>query len=131
MPLKKNQQNYWSFYPSEPFTIAHFNVRHPVEEEGRVLFKKLLFSWAKYWLNLTIQNLKGIYLDLSWSIFPQTNPILLFSQLNWFFQVCLSAVFQFQSLKILKWKESFLYYLLFNRQWRKNKRVRHAKLIAM
>ena len=30
MPSKKNQQNYWSFYPSEPFTIAHFNVRHPV-----------------------------------------------------------------------------------------------------
>ena len=31
MPLKKNQQNYWSLYPSEPFTIAHFNVRHPVQ----------------------------------------------------------------------------------------------------
>ena len=33
MPSKKNQQNYWSFYPSEPFTIAHFNVRHPVSTE--------------------------------------------------------------------------------------------------
>ena len=30
MPSKKNQQNYWSFHPSGPFTIAHFNVRHPV-----------------------------------------------------------------------------------------------------
>ena len=30
MPLKKNQQNYWFFHPSGPFTIAHFNVRHPV-----------------------------------------------------------------------------------------------------
>ena len=27
---KKNQRNHWSFYPSEPFTITHFNVRHPV-----------------------------------------------------------------------------------------------------
>ena len=30
MPSEKKHQNYWSFYPSEPFTIAHFNVRHPV-----------------------------------------------------------------------------------------------------
>ena len=30
MHLKKNQQNYWSFYPSEPFENGHFNVRHPV-----------------------------------------------------------------------------------------------------
>ena len=30
LPSKKNQRNYWSFYPSEPSTIAHFNVRHPV-----------------------------------------------------------------------------------------------------
>ena len=34
MPLKKNQQNHWSFYPSEPFTIAHFNVRHLVVDGG-------------------------------------------------------------------------------------------------
>ena len=24
------QQNYWSFYPSEPFTFIHINMRHPV-----------------------------------------------------------------------------------------------------
>ena len=24
------QENYWSFYPSEPFTLARFNMRHPV-----------------------------------------------------------------------------------------------------
>ena len=24
------QENYWSFYPSEPFTLGHFNVRYPV-----------------------------------------------------------------------------------------------------
>ena len=29
--LKKNQQNYWSFYPLEPFKNGHFNVRHPVK----------------------------------------------------------------------------------------------------
>ena len=31
MHLKKNQKNYWSFYPSEPFKNGHFNVRHPVD----------------------------------------------------------------------------------------------------
>ena len=25
------QENYWPFYPSEPFTLAHFNMRHPVQ----------------------------------------------------------------------------------------------------
>ena len=25
------------FYPSEPFTIAHFNVRHPVEDRRELL----------------------------------------------------------------------------------------------
>ena len=30
MHSKKNPQNYWSSYPSETFTFAHFNVRHPV-----------------------------------------------------------------------------------------------------
>ena len=24
------QQNYWSFYPSEPFSFVHFNMIHPV-----------------------------------------------------------------------------------------------------
>ena len=24
------QENYWSFYPSWPFRIIHFNVRYPV-----------------------------------------------------------------------------------------------------
>ena len=24
------QENYWSFYPSEPFRITHFKMRHPV-----------------------------------------------------------------------------------------------------
>ena len=32
MPLKKKQQNYRSFYPSEPFKNGHFNVRHPVAQ---------------------------------------------------------------------------------------------------
>ena len=36
MPSKKNQQNYWSFHPSEPFTIAHFNVRHPVIKNKKI-----------------------------------------------------------------------------------------------
>ena len=29
MPSKKDQPNFWFFYPSEPFKNGHFNVRHP------------------------------------------------------------------------------------------------------
>ena len=39
MPSKKNQQNYGSFYPSQPFKYGHFNVRHPV---------LCLVMWCKY-----------------------------------------------------------------------------------
>ena len=38
MPSKKDQQNLWSFYPSDPFKNGHFNVRHPV-------FAKNFVSW--------------------------------------------------------------------------------------
>jgi hypothetical protein len=30
MPSKRDQQNFKSFYHSEPFKNGHFNVRHPV-----------------------------------------------------------------------------------------------------
>ena len=30
--FKEKKQNYWSFYPSEPFKNGHFNVRYPVKE---------------------------------------------------------------------------------------------------
>ena len=32
-------------YPSEPFTIAHFNVRHPVCEPQSIWCKLLVLSW--------------------------------------------------------------------------------------
>ena len=35
------QGNYWSFYPSEPFTLARFNMKHPV------LSRKLRFGSLK------------------------------------------------------------------------------------
>ena len=55
MPSKKNQQNYWSFYPSEPFTFRHFNVRHPVIE-------MLFFFDLSNFKNWTIRN----YLKFNW-----------------------------------------------------------------
>ena len=36
MHLKKNQQNYWSFYLSEPFENGHFNVKHPVDKHDKI-----------------------------------------------------------------------------------------------
>ena len=48
MPSKKNQQNYWSFYPSEPFTIAHFNVRHPVSSSKKQNF----IEFWRFWIDL-------------------------------------------------------------------------------
>ena len=35
------QQNYWSFYPSEPFSFVHFNMIHPVF----VTFDSTLPAW--------------------------------------------------------------------------------------
>ena len=47
------QENYWSFYPSEPFTLARFNMRHPV----------CYHNWqVKFW---TRQRLLGSY---TWQI---------------------------------------------------------------
>ena len=46
MPSKKNQQDYWSFHPSEPFTIAHFNVRHPVCKD---LNQYIISVRVNYW----------------------------------------------------------------------------------
>ena len=31
--FKEKTTNFLSFYPSEPFTFRHFNVRHPVQLE--------------------------------------------------------------------------------------------------
>ena len=45
MPSKKNQQNYWYFYPSEPLQNGHFNVRHPVFSIPTILrLKKILLG---------------------------------------------------------------------------------------
>ena len=46
MPSKKNQHNYWSFYPSEIFTIAHFNVKHPVIMFVRKYFNPLHMAFV-------------------------------------------------------------------------------------
>ena len=40
---RKNQQNHWSFYPSGPFTIAHFIVRHPVRPVKFLISQKNMF----------------------------------------------------------------------------------------
>ena len=47
MPSKKDQQNFWSFYPSEPFKNGHFNVRHPVNDSTNKIYKGLLYTYFK------------------------------------------------------------------------------------
>ena len=38
------QENYWSFYPSEPFRILLFNMRHPVVSPMRHLTQPTTFN---------------------------------------------------------------------------------------
>ena len=42
------QENYWSFYPSEPFRMLHFEVRYPVV---------YLYNGAKNFFSLFLYNL--------------------------------------------------------------------------
>ena len=42
-PRHHNLQKCWSFYPSEPFRILHFNMRHPVDSYRQDAF----FTWVK------------------------------------------------------------------------------------
>ena len=44
------QQNYWFFYPSEPFSYDHFNMIHPV----CIAEKKLEFYWIRKVIYTTI-----------------------------------------------------------------------------
>ena len=50
-PRHHNLQKCWSFYPSEPFRIIHFNMRHPVAvyDRSRIfdIRPKLKFSFWK------------------------------------------------------------------------------------
>jgi hypothetical protein len=39
------QENYWSFYTSEPFRITHFNMRHPVFWYQNTKRQNNLTSW--------------------------------------------------------------------------------------
>ena len=48
MHSKKNQQNYWPFYPSEPFTFGHFNVRHPVASYWYTRAQNVCPGWPVY-----------------------------------------------------------------------------------
>ena len=43
------QQNYWSFYPSEPFTFTRYTMRHPVYHDSSEFFlmHELLNLWKK------------------------------------------------------------------------------------
>ena len=63
MSSKKNQQNYWSFHPSEPFTIAHFNVRHPVPllDHSMVRLGKEQAIWKSEWIFCLYNHIINIF----------------------------------------------------------------------
>ena len=65
MPSKKDQQKFWSFYPSEPFKNGHFNVRHPV-----VTFLLLNKTIIDYWLTDLVQLIWNLvtFLLLFWLV---------------------------------------------------------------
>ena len=44
------QRNYWSFYPSEPFRITRFTMRHPVHNFPKnVIFYQILLHSFNIW----------------------------------------------------------------------------------
>ena len=57
--FKGKQQDYWSFYASEPFTLGHFDVRHP--ENGLKIKKS---SWSTVNKSCSLRK---------WNIFVQLN----------------------------------------------------------
>ena len=76
MPSKRDQQNFRSFYPSEPFKNGHFNVRHPVQtlaskdsadlmmdKQSEFLVPKLSYQLKKKLSLIITQELGGNTLD--------------------------------------------------------------------
>ena len=71
MHLKKNQQNLWSFYPSEPFQNGHFNVRYPVFHFG--LWTQTIWRFFFIWKNLPV--VAGLWILGVTSQFFQPFPV--------------------------------------------------------
>ena len=85
MPSKKDQQNFWSFYPSKPFKNGHFNVGHPVDSpktNGSFFLAFFLFGREKQkskkkrsicsffgriclWCHLTLTLLLAVWISYS------------------------------------------------------------------
>ena len=68
------QQNYWSFYPSEPFSFVHFNMIHPVFKAytGWTMNDAVFCAWFH-------GNMQNIYRHLALLImyFAPKNSIIL------------------------------------------------------
>ena len=82
------QENFWSFYPSEPFRITRFKMRHPVwchiKDTIHILFSSQHYQiipitlWVWQWWFCNVWTKKNMISDLS--IFIQVIDILNFSQ---------------------------------------------------
>ena len=94
MPSKKDQQIFWSFYPSEPFKNGHFNVRHTVYLVERIILPISIFGiFTKFNCNFFVFtyvmfSIRGRFLLL--------HPFLLFLLSN-FWQVFVKVT-EIQSL---------------------------------
>ena len=75
------QENYWFFYPSEPFSFDHFNVIHPV----------LYISDHDFGIRMSVWNNKALVTKEQWKSRTSSNLLLSlltgrnFLTRNWFF----------------------------------------------
>ena len=68
------QENYWSFYPSEPFRMLHFEMRYPVIKNSK---DKVIQYSARF-----LDTHRGLWLNLNLCLFQQIiNAISWFSDL--------------------------------------------------
>ena len=61
------QQNYWSFYPSEPIQKGHFNARHPV---GDSVYKKVNLDFKMYSFGS-----KDLRIHIIWYVCERIEPM--------------------------------------------------------
>ena len=70
------QENYQSFYPSKPFRITRFKMRHPVLWEGHNIWRKKIFDRImKITLNFSTFSVGGCWgqsMLLFWKLVDKT-----------------------------------------------------------
>ena len=75
--------NYWSFYTSESFTLARFNMRHPVDDLCLTLLQRMHFGDRKLHQPLVLGTDYGHPMNLFFKdIHKNSGPIGSISQIN-------------------------------------------------